>query len=1608
MLCSLGLIFAFHQTLMQWTLQLYLTHASGFTLSYDSVQAKPGQLIFNAPLITLGENKGHIAAESMSIAYAVHPFEKSLEFEIDFTTPNVELFPSQEIVEKITSGLKSSSKWFTLFWRIKSKDGTLKVWQDNEVYPFNFALDHCSRKETPCSYTLISENTFLKFSRDSSHESIEAKNFLLEKLNPLLHAIIPLSSEWIFTSGILNGSMQGTEGSLLIQDAAIQHVKSNTKAKFNEITLEREQPLCINFSNGSFTFADNDLYGMIRGLKGKLLLDEDYHLVADGIWSASDEDSQASIQANFNLNEAKIEIALNHLDQNEETSLFHLQASPLFTDHMDLKLGFTNVREREFAFVQRVIDNINPHINPLKYVSGTLSALIELNFLEGLLSRISAHDLDVKDGFLVIKPWKIALGSSHILGGFSLDVGRPKETLNAALEIQNGKLILTGFDTDVWNFTNIETKLEILNGKVLPSSASVQLAGLKGKAEILDTMKISLFGKATDLKPFIPERFHIGIDDSLKDDEIALGLEVSHKGKLGINGLLEVKDLKIPFGFKNETGWFKIDNLQLEKFISPFLFLEHELDLSGTIAVEGQFDGSKISIDYGGKEIRLKNEQLMIEVPEIEPKSAHHTFNFHSFHHSGTLPLLNGSYFDKETGLLFTEIQATTIFEDQKVELVDIEGFSNSIYFAGNADIDYSSEEIGAYTVHLHAGTFDGSFSSFQRFFEHFKKPFYFTKIPLEGIVDSGPKGLDLLFDIHADKYHVTSLFDGYFSEGKFLCPSIDLAFHELSFNFTYDQPENKFEFNDIQGMVLLGKPEEVDEYSLHADKIHFTDLENNRAFFDIHIKDAFHDFVQIKGETYPEAEDTVAFRFDLDKTHLGSIYPSAFTLSLTDFSRIDKLQFAAPFKVEQLLKELGSFGFSEIFGIPKRHLRELEKMAANQGDFTLNLGFESERGAFHFNIQGGEVLLNNRSFKEVTFAGYHRNDRWFIEQLQLDDLTIALELTKVSDKIKVDFLGLRYGQFLLLGLEGDYQLGDPSFHAKVNLLEVDLSHWKEKGKFKGTGDLILTKEDKGQFKLETTLDATLKGVEIKDAVISEGGPFKVHYLSEEGFSVSQFKADITNRDYPGTLKADLNELKFNFMHDSLKIAGLNYTIDASLLPWAAETLHKYLPKVIDSSLKDQIGTLKKTEPLVSSLNLQVSSIDKNVHMAFREGTYFLFGEERKLKNFTVEVGSDEIKASSIYTMNQKPIWVALQLNSLSSGAGSLLLADVSTEEQDLPALVVNFRKDPELGTVIQKAKGCLGGLTIDLKENKADLEAYRMTGDVEIDGQEARSLFSPSWFDMFENLKIGKGYKLHGDFEFLKDNGHDFRFIGMLTGKDLELKGYQFNQLTSQIIYSPTACQFLHCTLSDPSGTFYVGSLKAEKKEGKWKINVPLLTVNDMRPSLLKPVDAAPFPPKPLVIKQFQLENITGILGDQNSFKAEGKLHFANPQKKNFQNVLFAIPTEILTRIGLNLSVLTPVTGTILFDLKNGHFVLNKFKDVYSEGRISKFYLPSSGVPSTVDLEGNMDVQVRFKQSTLLLKFAEMFTITGKGHITSPRYSLQRQKYLKQEEVFSSEMEVL
>ena len=292
------------------------------------------------------------------------------------------------------------------------------------------------------------------------------------------------------------------------------------------------------------------------------------------------------------------------------------------------------------------------------------------------------------------------------------------------------------------------------------------------------------------------------------------------------------------------------------------------------------------------------------------------------------------------------------------------------------------------------------------------------------------------------------------------------------------------------------------------------------------------------------------------------------------------------------------------------------------------------------------------------------------------------------------------------------------------------------------------------------------------------------------------------------------------------------------------------------------------------------------------------------------------------------------------------------------------------------------------------------MQGIVAIDIERLSHLLKPHIAENISKLKIASTCILTGNFWMNPDFGATFldtlSFKGRLVSEKPILKGYQLKYLQSDLQYIPGRLDFQNAIIEDPAGVFKCPQcvVSFNEQKDKWTFMTPDFTFRNLNLSLLKDVEAdlsikSKF--RSLVLKKVTCHNFQGDLDDLQTWQGEGSVSFLNSPRKNLFTPLFAIPSEIILRVGLDPHVLNPVTGTIDFEVRDNRFYLTKFKDVYSEGHGSKFYLAHSSEVSWMDFDGNLSVSIRMKQYNLIFKIAELFTFSIQGNIQKPRYTLQK-----------------
>jgi hypothetical protein len=1092
-------------------------------------------------------------------------------------------------------------------------------------------------------------------------------------------------------------------------------------------------------------------------------------------------------------------------------------------------------------------------------------------------------------------------------------------------------------------------------------------------------------------------------------------------------------------GLVLNSGWFQAQNLPLQKYFEPFVFPEGNIKLQGLGDFQATFDHQSAIINYDLRNGAMENNDFSIEIKSLHtskerdpilPLPGTIYLDFNNTEYYALLPIINGTFFEKSSGLLFTDFNSLAIIEGKKVHLTELSTFCNGMGIAGKMDIDLSSPVKEEYDVDIYAHTIHGTFSQLQHLFSHFENLKFFQKFPLEGNLNLLEKDAYLHMGFSPSGLKIKSNVKGFLTEGNATLSNADIELKGLHTKFEYDFEKHQLLFNDIHGNLLIGKEDLAEEYILAGDHFNFTDMEAKEADFDLWIGDHSRDIFRLVGKTaFNQSENSneplIDIFIDPDSTHFGNVHPTKFELVLKDWTQVQSFNMELGLQLETILYDLQLASRSGMFFLPPKLLTELNKLKTANGGLEVAIQYDDKTGITACHVKGEDVSIGTYSFKKCSLHGKKNGNIWAIDQLLLDDISLAADLVRMPTSWKANFIGLRVGESILVGMEGEYSDGDEAIDAKVNLLEVNLEMLNElpsmhpfmgkcnpKGIMRGTGTLHfeVNKDAARGWHVEALLNAAFRTLELKGLHFQDAINASCHYISDKGITFRQLKTALQeHKDGQVLGQLNIEKVEYDFTKSELTVDGFHFNVPSENLKYVSTLLNHTFPTGINKETAEIIGGLTQNGSLEGSLSMTRSPAATNFQMAFKEGCYYFKGREHDVNNFVLKYNLSDLKILTHYRFKNNVFWLSLNTSGPEFDRGVIVLSDYYPEQHlkanGQPSLSIHWQNDEQKGLVIHKAEGVFNGMNIQLHSNsetQTSKDAIYLEGRIAFDATKAAKLISEDLVKKALDWQMGDGYRLTGRWRIGKNQTEKFssqiHFNGVLEGKDIALNGYQYETLSSEVIIQPHHIQFKQLKLADPAGTLQIehGNI-FETAEEEWMLKVPLVTISDFRPSLLREEgDLAEKVSQPLLIRNIELENLSGSLADARFLTGKGKMQFLNPTKKNLQNTIFAIPGEILTMLGLDLTVLNPVSGTIFYEIKEGRAYLTKFKDVYSEGKLSKFNLSHSNYPSFVAFNGIMQMQIKMKQYNLFFKLAELFTVNVGGTIFKPTYSLQKQASTK------------
>ena len=1243
-------------------------------------------------------------------------------------------------------------------------------------------------------------------------------------------------------------------------------------------------------------------------------------------------------------------------------------------------------------------------------------------------------------------------------GMLSIDLAAayPMETLVSEIAVTDGNVAFLDGEIALWEMEHIATTLRVKQGVIQNSELRGHLLGMEGTLLFgagPRLMTVELKGTIEQLTPLLPDVLRRGVEQGLNGDHVVVKGLVSQRDQgLEIEGHLQVgRRETVAFGFEVQkapiaklsqqqqlimelvgatappqaalavqswrswleresgelvlrNGWFQAYNIPLDKYVTPFVFPEEEpasLTFEGRGDVMGHFDHTAFSVSYNVHQLEIESSSFLINIDRIvhlgaphKQQAAFHYVDFKSGDSFGVVPVTGGRYLEKNSGLLFEQVNAQVLFHGPQIYVVDVDTHCLGIHFFGTIDIDYSLPGFGAFDAAIQIDAMRGRVPQLQSLYSHFHVPSCFLTMPLDGVVHLKDQGARLLFNVRPDQSTaIETAFHAVIEEGSCCLPPLDVALEALHFEIDYGN--NALSLSAIDGTLLIGPAERIDTYAFVGDTIHFSDCANSIGRFDLWVSDDKRDIMRMAGTTRIAPKEQIVIELDRSLTHFGELYLDEAELYLHNWTTLDYCKVRTAFALETCFGDLKRLGKSAIFFLPAPFSDRIDQLESGSGTFTLAIDYDQE--CCHYRLAGEQVALGGWSGDIFLFEGSVNKQYWAIDQLQLDRISFSSELERLSDRWKVGCLAFRWGELLLAGLDGEYR--DDSVDLQLRLCEVDLAALSQvpdlishslHGRLNARGKIHINVGKVPSY--DAIVSCSLHDWSINDVAFTDAEGISCHLVGGKSITFRQLKTGIQAVASPAIL-ADLHldHVSYDWVTGATACDGLRFSTSAEMLANAVDALHQLAPQQITTEVAAHLRTLKRTGKINAILHYRQAALGAHWNIAIDPGTYALFGQQHTIDNFTLESNPSGISLTTQYDYHQERVW--LQMATATMNRGSLFLSS-DHPDSDGERLCLNWEVTPDSGFTIQEVNGNIAGCHIALHrdlEPPAHFNRSHMVGVVEAALPRAFTLLDTSVAKSFYEQGCGGLWRFEGKWTMGIDCG--LHFSGTAAASDVTFRGYQFESATGSAHYTPQYVEMRDWELVDPAGTIAWATMQMEKQSDEgWAFSLPHLAITSLRPWLLHPVGAAaPQSNKPLVITTMDIHDLHGWLADPTSYRGHGALLFTNSAKSAIKNTLFAIPAEIITRIGLNPAVLTPAEGGISYHIHDGKMFFTAFKDVYSEGKASKFYLPNSNKESSyVDFIGNVNVQLRMKQYNILFKLTEPFVVSIKGTLTKPTYTLQ------------------
>jgi hypothetical protein len=1672
------LLILFSQPVIHFISEMILNHYMlkylGESLHYHKAYWQGKNLVIEHPHLI---EKYHFFAEKMKVSYEIKPFSRRVHLSIELDQPIVQLDSVDLKAQQWQQVLTREEPWIHVDTSLKVTKGIVK-WDFSDQIKGVAYLDLEGNNRDGgvvkvCFDSVESGSNAFNLSVVSQDQAMIVEgNFdqlQCAKWMEILSIVVPTTQVWQISSGTLDGDFKMIfssiqkpylEGHLILDRFQFKHLNKGIEGNLEQVQLNLHQnyfsqlsgykpfPVCgdcVFLKPASIScFNENHLNWKIENILGSIVLNESNMAKVEFSGKGMDERHSSDFKLQGEIHpQDSLHLAICCLSPEKEKREIRLliqqsEHSPTVAEVECKQLSFV-----ECHFIQQVFALGWPSIQQVQFQEGTLNGKVCAELSRKGLEYVRFKDLKIKNMQCLIVPWKmnVRLEKCSVKGSVDLLAKDVWQSMHADIGIENGQFGLEDLNSQLYPLKEIHTRLSIQQGSLHPSLVNFRLGALKGRMEINwerghEHLSATLEGQAQELAEILPITLQRGLQSHFKDHPIGISTHLYRKkeGYFALEGVMHIKrngfddavDL-LHFGWElnrkngDPRGWFYAKQLPLEKFLAPFIFESRLIQLTGLVELNGSFDLQEICMHYQANPIKIEHHDFMIHIHHDSDIATHQLSGFHRidlrhYTHEGTFPIQQAEYLEKKTGLVFNGIQGKAYFKDQSILFSPLEGYCEEMYLKGKLHLDYSNPIPQLFKLQVSIPEIVGKLSQLQRILSRCKQVDIFNQVVIEGEIEGRGTGLLLSMDFRPEGCILTAEMEGSIGNGSIGIPHRNETLQGLDTHFYYDYGQEYLEFRHIQGTLLLGKPDRAEELSLSGETACFRGRDLQNVELDLSLWDKKDCLLRIAGYTERKEFNIKHFILNKNVSHLAHVVPHHFEWQFRNLNEIQSFKLAVDFNLQSIwqdVKRLICLGCSTTPWIVK-NIQEIER-AEGKGLFAME--YETGQNRFIVKMEGQKFKFNQTGYDHVSFKGSKLDNHWLIDHLQVDNLALSADVQKWEDRWKVGFLGLEYGQALLLGLEGEFKTeeGEGYLDGKVHLIEVDFSHldkhpllkekisqWKPKGFLKGKGAMQLRFLPQSPwYQIQADLQVHVQDPSLRGCPFWLTNPISIHVQSNQEVQIDSLKGGFSNPLTSSCFFFD--SIQLNWLTRDFRSPQLHFSIPSSLLKGVGDTLYKHFPDIMNQQLHKILVFSKKEGLLEGTLSLEKKEGIEKIQLTLEEGLYTFNKRDYHVRDFQLSAEGDQFQFSCLAKQDLFYFSVKGKGGWPTCDKGEWIIKDLSSQAYgSLPPLEIIWQDHPKEGFLIHSMVGYFAGLDFALERAFFETKVAPwsvLQGSVDINFSQLSSFLSPEWKEKIECLELGPIYSLKGMWWVHLNSTlpllDRLYFQGYLKGSEAILKGYQFANVEAEMQYAPSHLFIRTFRIEDPALTMTCQDIQVFRDEKKplWKVYFPQMEVMHLQPKLLRKwgqKGSSKF--KTLLIRRLKLNHFSGILTDFSTWQASGYFHFLNLVRKNLYHPLLAIPAEIILRLGLDPQVLNPVTGTVYFSLVGDRFYLNRFKDVYSEGRGSKFYLAHEEIPSWVDFKGNMFVQIKMKQYNLIFKLAELFTVTMQGHIKKPRYTLKKQ----------------